>query len=56
VSDETHDEEKTDTVATSEEPGTDIVEDEIKESAGEVKEEIEETDPTPESLKESDKK
>ncbi len=57
VSEETRDEEKTDTVATSEEPGTGIVEDEIKESAEEeVKEEIEETDPTPEPPKESDKK
>ncbi len=56
VSDETRDEEKTDTVATSEEPGTGIVEDEIKESAEEVKEEIEETDPTPEPPKKSDKK
>lgn len=56
VSDETRDEEKTDAVATSEEPGTGIVEDEIKESAEEVKEEIEETDPTPEPPKESYKK
>jgi len=56
VSDETRDEEKTDTVAISEEPETGIVEDEIKESAEEVKEEIEETDPTPEPPKESDKK
>lgn len=57
VSEETRDEEKTDTVATSEEPGTGIVEDEIKESAEEeVKAEIEETDPTPEPPKESDKK
>jgi len=56
VSDQTRDEEKTDAVATSEEPGTGIVEDEIKESAEEVKEEIEETDPTPEPPKESYKK
>jgi len=55
VSDETRDEEKTDTVATSEEPGTSIVEDEIKESTEEVEEETEKTDPTAETKTESPK-
>ncbi len=55
VSDETRDEEKTDIVATSEEPGTSIVEDEIKESTEEVEEETEKTDPTAETKTESPK-
>lgn len=53
VADETRYEEKTDTVATSEEPGTSIVEDEKKESTEEVEEETEKTDPTAETKTES---